>query len=173
MKIQSRPWAIASTIGFVVELALNFGLSSLMSFVLSRLAANTQVSAATELAMVSLGLGAMQLCVCGSVFGLLVGALYAFTLPRDEYFTATESALGGSLSAATASVTAGGLGLFISLMFFVAQIGPQMGDSTALATTTMTQLFTGIGGLLLSGLVALIMGAAGGGVALAVTRREK
>lgn len=172
MKIQTRPWAIASGIGAVVELVLGLGLSSLSGFVLQRLVTETQL-AVTEIGLLNMGIGALQLCLCGSVYGLLVGALYALTLPRDEYFTATEGALGGSLSAGAASVAAGVLGLFISLMFLIAQIGSQVGDTTALATMVMTQLFTGMGGLLVSGLVALIMGAVGGGVALAATRREK
>jgi len=173
MKIQTRPWAIASTIGTIVELLLGLGLSSLIGFVLQRLIADAQMSASIEVAMLSSGIGAIQLCLCGSVYGLLVGALYAFTLPRDEYFTATESAFGGSLAAATASVTAGVLGLFVSLMFLITQIGPQIGEAAELAGLVFTQLFTGIGGVLVGGMVALIMGAAGGGVALAVTRREK
>jgi hypothetical protein len=173
MKIQSRPWAIAATIGTLVELVLGLGLSSLTGFLLPRLIENTQMSASGEIAVLSWGVAGVRLCLCGSVYGLLIGAIYVLTLPRDEYFTRTEGAFGGSLSAATASLTAGALGLFISLMFLVAQVGPQVGDATQLASVIFTQLFTGIGGLLLGGVIALIMGAAGGAVALAVTRREK
>lgn len=171
MRIQTRPWAIASGIGAVVELVLGLGLSSLNGFVLQRLVAEAQL-AVTEIGLLNLGIGALQLCLCGSVYGLLVGALYALTLPRNEYFTTTESALGGSLSAGAASVAAGALGLFVSLMFLIAQIGPQVGDTTALATVVMTQLLTGLGSLVVGGFVALVMGAIGGGVTLAATRRE-
>jgi hypothetical protein len=173
MKIQTRPWAIASTIGTVIELVLGLGLSSLIGFILPRLVANSQISASGGMAMVSLGISTVRLCLCGSVYGLLVGALYAFTLPRDEYFTATEGAFGGSLSAGTASLSAGVLSLFVGLMFLVAQVGPQTGDATQLTSIIFTQLLTGLGGLLLGGVIALIMGAAGGGVTLAVARREK
>jgi hypothetical protein len=173
MKIQTRPWAMAATIGAVVELILGLGLSSLSGLALQRLVENTQMSAASEIALFSWGLSLVQLCLCGSVYGLLTGALYALNLPRDEYFTATESALGGSLSAATASVTAGVLSLFLGLMFLIAQIGPQTGAATELASLIFTRLFTGIVGLLLGGVVALILGAAGGGIALAMTRRKE
>lgn len=172
MKIQTRPWAIATGSGVVIQLVLGLVLSGLTNLVFQRLAAESQM-AVTEIGLYSMGLGAAQLCLCGSAYGLLVGAVYTLTLPRDEYFTATESALGGSLSAATASVAAGALSMFLSLMVLIAQIGPQMGDPAALATLVMTQLLAGLGGLLLGGLVALVMGAVGGGLTLSVTRREK
>lgn len=173
MKIQTRPWAIASIIGTVIELVLGLGLSNLMRFVLPRLVADAQLSAATGMAMLSMGISVARLCLCGGVYGLFVGALYALSLPRNEYFTSTESALGGSLSAATASVTAGALSLFLGLLFLVAQVGPPLGQTAQLATLVITQLLSGIASLVVGGIVALMMGAAGSGAALAMTRRQE
>jgi hypothetical protein len=170
MKIQTRPWAIASGIGAVLQLVIGLGLAWGIDLFGPRLLAR---SSPGEIALFNLSVWSLQTCVCGAAYGLLVGGLYALALPRDEYFTATEGAFGGSVAAATASVSASALGLFIGLMFLVAQIGPQTGEPAELAALAFTQLFSGIGGLLVSGLVALMLGAAGGGVVLAVMRREK